>query len=98
MNAASGLPGRTTGRGAHTTAYTQPQATGLLSRSPDYRLAGTRVKDASGAAVAAGLRPVLDPAARSHGIGSGAGKQTRGQFSMPCKQHPQRETAGRNPA
>jgi len=44
MNAASGLPGRTTGRGAHTTAYAYlepqalpPQASIIGSRAPASR-------------------------------------------------------------
>ncbi len=50
MNAASGLPGRTTGRGdAHNRIDLKP-AEGLPRRGTNYRLAGTCVKDASGAA------------------------------------------------
>ena len=46
-----------------------------LPRGPDYRRAVTRVKDACGAARGGrAIGPVLDPASRSHGMGSGAGK------------------------
>ena len=59
----AGLPGRTTGRGAATTPYPSTRRGNSLSpQDLDYRHAGTRVKDAFGAADAAGLRPVLDPA------------------------------------
>jgi hypothetical protein len=56
----AGLPGRTTGRGAATTSYaTTRRGNSLSPPDLDYRHAGTRVTDASGAASAAGLRPVL---------------------------------------
>jgi hypothetical protein len=56
----AGLPGRTTGRGAATTPIcVNPPRDPLSPQNLDYRQAGTRVKDASGAASAAGLRPVL---------------------------------------
>ena len=99
MNAASGLPGRTTGHGATTTAYTSDPLRGSFPAGLDHRLAGTCVKDASGAGYAAGLRPVLDPAARSHEHGTCAEK---GRATRPLQHALQtplcRETAGRNPA
>ena len=58
----AGLPGRTTGRGDATTSYLSTRRGNSLSpQDLDYRHAGTRVKDAFGAADAAGLRPVPDP-------------------------------------
>ena len=60
MNAASGLPGRTTGQWGDDNRITREPAAGVpFPAGIDYRRAGTRVKDASGAANAAGLRPVL---------------------------------------
>ena len=41
-----------------------------VPRRPIIGLPAGRLKDASGAATAAGLRPVLDPAAARHGHGS----------------------------
>ena len=39
--------------------HANPDQQGAFPAGLDHRLAGTRVKDASGAASAAGLRPVL---------------------------------------
>jgi hypothetical protein len=96
----AGLPGRTTGRGAATTPYPSTRRGNSLSpQHLDYRHAGTRAKDAFGAADAAGLRPVLDPArppARTWAPARRKG-ESRGQSAMPCKQLRRRETAGPKP-
>jgi hypothetical protein len=56
----AGLPCRTTGPwGRHNLIRVNPPRDPLSPQNLDYRQAGTRVKDASGAASAAGLRPVL---------------------------------------
>ena len=84
-----------------TTAYTQT----LNSRGPfpagyDHRLAGTRVKDASGAACGGRALPgPLTQPARSHEHGTcaekgGATGPVQHTLQTPCG----RETAGRNPA
>ena len=57
----------------HAPAAGRPFPAGL-----DHRLAGTRVKDASGAAAAAGLRPVLDPGPPRARTGTSAEKGTTG--------------------
>lgn len=60
MNAASGLPGRTSRGDAHN-RIPQPEPGEPLPRSaPDYRRAAARVKDASGAAMRPGSAPVPD--------------------------------------
>jgi len=92
MKAASRTASRTTGDGArhkpHTRDSHQPRLGNAFPPPPDHRLAGTCVKDASGAGYAGrAVGPVLDPAARSHETGSREKKaQPRGQFSTPCKQ------------
>jgi len=47
----------------------------FLSRRGGYRLAGGRVKDVWRRRCAAGLCPVLDPAARSRGMAAAREKQ-----------------------
>ena len=83
----AGLPGRTTGRGDATTPYPSTRRGNSLSpQHLDYRHAGTRVKDAFGAADAAGLRPVPDPArppARTWAPARRKG-ESRGQSAMPA--------------
>ena len=66
----------------------------------DHRLAGTCVKDASGAGDAgrAPPRPGPRPPARTNMAPARRKAEPRGQFNMPCKHLRRRETAGRNPA
>ena len=99
MNAASGLPGRTTGRGDAHNRIPQPAPGETLPRgAPDYRRAAARVKDASGAAMRPGSARSLTRALCSHEHGTCAGKgEPTGQSATPCKPRTTPETAGRNP-
>jgi hypothetical protein len=53
---------------------------GPLSRRGDYRLPGSRVKDALGRRCAAGLRPVLDLAARSRAMAAAREREQWGSW------------------
>jgi len=85
MNAASGLPGWTAGHGVRTQPHTRDTAAGPpFPAGIDYRLAGTRVKDASSAAGAAGLARSLTQPARSHEHGHLRSERGSHQASPSC--------------
>jgi hypothetical protein len=69
-----------------------------LPRRPDYRRTVTRVKDACGAGQAGRAEArSLTRASRAHEQAAARERDTRGQFTMPCKPLCGRETAGEAP-
>jgi hypothetical protein len=54
---------------------------------PHYRIADERLKDACGAAAAAGLRPVLDPLARSPQMAATGKQATPGSWPSRPRAH-----------